>query len=43
MRQTFLYNIVLIYVIVIVYVLYNIVYILITRLFLELVGKTLEP
>ena len=43
MRQTFLYNIVLIYVIVIVYVLYNIVYILITRLFLELVEKTLEP
>ena len=43
MRQPFLYNIVLIYIIVIVYVLYNIVYILITRLFLELVGKTLEP
>lgn len=43
MRQPFLYNIVLIYIIVIVYVLYNIVYILITRLFLELVEKTLEP
>lgn len=43
MRQPFLYNTVLIYIIVIVYVLYNIVYILITRLFLELVEKTLEP
>lgn len=43
MRQPFLYNIVLIYIIVVVYVLYNIVYILITRLFLELVEKTLEP
>lgn len=43
MRQPFLYNIVLIYIIVLVYVLYNIVYILITQLFLELVGKTLKP